>query len=305
MSYILDALKRSEEERNRGHVPTLQTVYYEDDDRNFEFLHTTAGRLLLAALVLAVAALLYSNRQPLMGAYDRAFGGPDTIVTENRVAETNIAETRVARTDQAVQAVPSAEAQTSSSAEAAQSVPQPPPQPVQPVASVEPSVVQPAKPSRVDSAQPVVTGTAALSKSVNTGTSVQVAESQPVQAVPEPATTPEQPTSVAEQTGAAQVVAAAAVIPTNDAPAKSSETKSRDQREVKTKHDLPADVKRSIPKLSLSVVSYAANPQKRFVMVDSEIYYEGEEMTENLIIEAITPDGPIVTWRGHEFLLQP
>jgi len=264
MSYILDALKRSEEERNRGHVPTLQTVYYENDDRSLEFLHTTTGRLLLVALLLAVAALVYSNRQSVISAYDRFFGNPSAAVSETQVVQPVQNET------------------SAPPIEPAQSARTQQPEPVNTMVAQEPNPeATPAPPAQPQATNSTATGTTVGSEQAAGAQVSQVAESQSVQPVPGPA--PAQTAAIVDQnTG-------------SDAG----------RRRVKTKHDLPADVKRSIPKLALSVVSYAADPQKRFVMVESEIYYEGEEMTENLIIESITPDGPIVTWRGHEFLLQP
>jgi len=257
MSYILDALKRSEEERNRGHVPTLQTVYYENDDRSLEFLHTTTGRLLLAALLIAIAALVYSNRQPVISAYDRFFGNPSPAVTETQVVQP-------AQTDTSTQVIePAQSAQTQQPEPAIAGIAQ--------VPRSEPTAAPPAQPQATHSA---VTGTAASAEQAAGAEVGQLAESQSVQPVPGPA--PVQTATIVDQ----------------------NTESDAGRRKVKTKHDLPADVKRSIPKLALSVVSYAADPQKRFVMVESEIYYEGEEMTENLIIESITPDGPIVTWRG-------
>ncbi len=262
MSYILDALRRSEEERNRGHVPTLKTVYYDQDGGSLDFLHTTMGRLLVLALLLALAALLYSNRQPLLGAVERLTGGGDTAVESAEVA------------------------QIGSTSNAAPSIQQPVQQQSVQQQSVQQQAVQ-QQPVQQQSNQPAVSVAA----------QTRQAESQPTQPIPaQPA-----PQSQSLQPQAADQVALAT------APANADTTQSPPPQnsDVKTKHDLPPEVMRSVPKLAISVVSYAADPKKRFVMVDSEIYYEGEEMTQNLIIESITSDGPIVTWRGHEFLMQP
>jgi general secretion pathway protein B len=57
MSYILDALKKSEQERGHGHIPSVQTVH--TSSLNYSNKKTYWPYILIAAVVLNLAAIIY------------------------------------------------------------------------------------------------------------------------------------------------------------------------------------------------------------------------------------------------------
>lgn len=288
MSYILDALRRSEEERNRGHIPTLKTVYYDESDHNFDFLHTTVGRVLVVALLLAVAALLYSNRQPVVGAFNRIFGLQDNQAVVNDAQITGNQQAASASTGETVAAAPESQLEQafaeSGGVRDTAVAPRAESQPVQPVPDTQ-------QPSTADSSN------------LDREDTSQIATAQPQSTLQPPQQQVVTAAPVQTQPVQSQPVQTQSIQP--EQAANQPQSPKNASGGVKTRHDLPPDLKRSLPKLSLSVVSYAADPQKRFVMVGAEMFYEGDEVTDDMVIESITSDGPVVSWRGHEFLLKP
>lgn len=59
----------------------------------------------------------------------------------------------------------------------------------------------------------------------------------------------------------------------------------------------------SIPPLHLDLHSYAADPTKRFVLVNMKRLYEGQSLPEGPKVESITPDSAIMSYKGKQFVL--
>ena len=55
--------------------------------------------------------------------------------------------------------------------------------------------------------------------------------------------------------------------------------------------------------LHLDLHVYAAQPQQRFVFVNSRKYKEGDTLAEGPVVEQITPDGAVLNFRGSRFKL--
>jgi general secretion pathway protein B len=58
-----------------------------------------------------------------------------------------------------------------------------------------------------------------------------------------------------------------------------------------------------VPPLHLDLHVYASQPQQRFVFVNSRKYREGDTLAEGPVVEAITPDGAVLNFRGSRFRL--
>lgn len=66
-------------------------------------------------------------------------------------------------------------------------------------------------------------------------------------------------------------------------------------------YELPYDVRKDLPTLNLSMHVYAADPGKRFVVVDGERKAEGETLKEGLTLREIRIDGLVLEFRGQRF----
>jgi len=58
-----------------------------------------------------------------------------------------------------------------------------------------------------------------------------------------------------------------------------------------------------MPVLHLDLHVYATQPQQRFVFVNSRKYKEGDTLAEGPVVEQITPDGAVLSFRGSRFRL--
>lgn len=59
----------------------------------------------------------------------------------------------------------------------------------------------------------------------------------------------------------------------------------------------------SLPALHLDLHVYATQPQQRFIFVNSRKYREGDTLAEGPVIEQITADGAVLNFRGSRFKL--
>lgn len=66
---------------------------------------------------------------------------------------------------------------------------------------------------------------------------------------------------------------------------------------------LPFEAQSSIPPVSLNVHVYSHNPAERFVFLNMQKYREGERSREGVLIEEITPDGAILRYGQQRFRL--
>jgi general secretion pathway protein B len=58
-----------------------------------------------------------------------------------------------------------------------------------------------------------------------------------------------------------------------------------------------------IPELRLDLHVFAAKPQDRFVMINMKKLHEGDSLPEGVRVESITPDGAVLSHNGARFLL--
>ncbi|WP_435103830.1 general secretion pathway protein GspB [Arhodomonas sp. AD133] len=64
---------------------------------------------------------------------------------------------------------------------------------------------------------------------------------------------------------------------------------------------LPTAYRQSLPEFTINVHVYAAEPGRRFLLVDMRRYGEGETLAAGPRIERITPDGVVLAWRERQF----
>ena len=60
----------------------------------------------------------------------------------------------------------------------------------------------------------------------------------------------------------------------------------------------------NLPELKLDLHAYAANPSDRFVFLNMVKLKEGQSSPAGVRVEAITPDGAVLSWQGSKFFLQ-
>jgi len=117
-----------------------------------------------------------------------------------------------------------------------------------------------------------------------------VALSAPV-SLPSQPITPDPPPEVFEDVPFAPVEIASAPLSTAPDPA------------VPEWNSLPVEFRQSMPFLNLDIHIYSDDPTKRFVLINSQRYHEGERLAEGPQLEMITVDGVVLSHRGRRFMI--
>lgn len=291
MSYILEALKKAQAERQLGatpgvHAPTLDCHVAARRSRP-QWMPPALG----ATAVVAVAALALLWRQQ---------GAPHAAV-------------------HAGQAVPLAQA-----AELAQPVPSAPParpaQQVPPVqtqqqpAQLTPANDVPAPTSRNQVAQLVPAVSAALpsvqasaaprpgplpaAQAAGAANAANEAGASPVKATVTAAVPPA--ASLATPSAAASKSRPAASAPVATASATPPAADNTDDV-LPYARDLPEPIQRSIPTVAMGGYMYSRNPADRLLLVDKVLRHEGEEVAPGLVLDKLLPKAAVFSFRGYRY----
>ena len=65
--------------------------------------------------------------------------------------------------------------------------------------------------------------------------------------------------------------------------------------------ELPVSIQQEIPKMSISVHAYSGTPKERLVGLNERMLREGDYLAPGLLLEQITPDGVIMSYKGYRF----
>lgn len=298
MSYILDALKKSESERQRQSGPALFEVKLAPPRHRFAIWAVPLGALL--AVNLLVIGWMLSR-----GAGSRTTPSP---------AQTSAAATAPAITPAVTPAVAAAAGATD--------LPRPAPAPATPAPSV-PSPVSPmtrfgAMPSGAPPSQTAAGGmpSGETTASAGAGSAPPAGEASPDDAHQSPETSGEpgvSPDDLAPAVEPRRASTDASALrpaqpgsdesarhPTQPAPGVIRSTSSG----LPTYQDAAASPGAGIPQLRLDFHVYSTEASERFVFVNMQLLHEGDSLPSGVHVEHITPDGAILSYRGREFVLQ-
>jgi len=65
--------------------------------------------------------------------------------------------------------------------------------------------------------------------------------------------------------------------------------------------ELPVQIQREIPEMTVQLHAYSSNPGERLVSINSIRLREGGSLMLGLRLEEITPDGMIFSYKGYRF----
>ena len=250
MSYILDALRRADAERDRGAVPGLHAQQYgalpDDDEAPARpwLLIGAVGALSLALAGVVAWNLLGTGSAPAP-APARSPGQAQGSVTEAVASLPTAAPARLAAASAAMPVPPSA------------------------VASLPSTAASP-------------NAGAAKQAAVATAKAAPVAD-EPVRkrVPPKPrkpvADTPVTPTAPPDKPAAGEPVLARA--------------------------DLPEQVRRDLPQLNLGGSSYSADSASRMVILNGQVFHEGDTIAPGLVLQQVKPKGAVLGFKGYRFKL--
>lgn len=292
MSYILDALRKSENQRRLGQPPDLSAAPVPAGSANGHgpgrWRWFAAGGLLL--ILVAVAGLHWfgvlerpdSVQQPLVA--DQARPEPAES-SPNPTEPTSIAgETATDEAAEEAEAMARASApvvdRRSLSQRPATSISRPAPARPGAVATPPPVVPYGQRERLVTDPQEVQRLIEAQSQAASAAAAAQEGK--------EPAGRPD----VADQTA-----------PAMTDPAESDW--APDRSEYVEVWELPLAIRRELPELHLSIHVFSAEPAERFVLINGERRREGESLGDGARLSEISRSGAVVDFRDYRFLLKP
>ena len=65
--------------------------------------------------------------------------------------------------------------------------------------------------------------------------------------------------------------------------------------------ELPLTIQHELPSMAIQLHSYSSKPMNSIVSINSKMMKEGESLAPGLVLEQITPDGVILSFKGYRF----
>jgi general secretion pathway protein B len=282
MSLILEALKKSEQQRRLGEAPTFGTPAP---------LARRRRTLLPVLAVMIVAALgvgWWFRHAP-----SATNGAAPTQPTAAATATTPpVDATRGTPAHPQGRASPASPKPASPKPVAAKPVAPPPvAAPVLPMPTTDrPGSVAPLP------AMPVGPGNAAATpgQAIASGPGAPHPAGPAVTGPATPAAAPPPTASAAATKPAASPADAAAKPPVASRPAPAAPP-------LPTMWDLPYSIRKDIPELALTMHVYSGQAADRFVVIKGEREVEGDDLGDGVMLREITPDGMVLEFKGQRF----
>jgi general secretion pathway protein B len=300
MSYILDALKRSDQDRKKGDVPNLHSQPDElARPSSAAYEPSRTSPVLWVILLIAAGLLVWVISRSMMG--DAVIPpAPVSAPAPDRdpPAEVSSAGEGTAPVEQTAPDEPTATAEQM--APEGQTAPEEHTAPRQEAPADDEVILDEVKDVRLDFS------------------SVGPIESRDTQVPLAGESTEQPPTTLAAaadvattDAGATDMVAAESGPPLEAAESgpEASEATSATEPGVQSdpyqgiphQRELPYDVQDALPDMNISVHLYSANPSSRLVRINNRIFHEGDLIGGELRLEQITPDGLIMIFRDERF----
>lgn len=264
MSYILDALRKSEQQRQLGVAPRLLTVHAtsEPDARPALLKYG------LIAAGLIGAGIAIGRWQPWQ---------QERLLSATASAPAEIPE---ARAREALPAPLPVLPEVASGPETPMPA-QKTPVAMRPIADPEVAILQ--QDTHLPATPPSQTQKFPTAAVLPKETATPVREAAP-ELAPAPAVAAERPIALLQEQSA-------------DAPP----ADAAQEQKVLLMAELPAAIRREIPAMSIPVHTYSDTPKERIVGIDDRLLREGEYVAPGLKLELIAPDGVVFSYKGYLF----
>ncbi|MEM7053183.1 MAG: general secretion pathway protein GspB [Pseudomonadota bacterium] len=298
MSLLLDALRKSEDQRRKGELPPLDQPLSASSASAPERCGPSLRSgliLLLIVIVLAISIGWWLNRPAVdESATEVALRIPaesgiaDAVSPESIMPADERAAASAEMIDQPGVAASSAADETATeqtieAAENRQTAPdQTPPQDVSRLAAV--------------------TETEPAAESGDGSSSIAAAASSPDQQH-EPTLAVQSEPVESEGIGP-DAVAQQLLEPSAGPSAQPVESVEQPSRSFVYAWELPLAVRQDLPDLDVAVHVFANDPANRFVLINGERYGEGDRLAPGIVLDEITREGAMVDFRNYRILLQ-
>ncbi len=294
MSYILEALKKSQKERELGQVPTLADTPYLAGDKPAREAYWGIVAVTLAVLA-TIIALYAAFGEQLLSAGSPPPSTPETTQETTPEARPPVPDSAPVAAAPKVAASVSSATQPEKPSKTAQTLVAPPTQ----TTATEPARVVPPKQGRQLPPPPPNVPPELVQEVRRFEEHLRQRKPMDERQATDPALTttlPVQPPAF--------VAAEPGLTTTAEEPARKVQAPPMPEptRTVPPgQSDLPEALQKNFPKLRLTVHVYAATPEQRFVIINSRKMREGDRSRDGLLLEEITPDGAMLKYLGQRF----
>ncbi|HEX5125044.1 MAG TPA: general secretion pathway protein GspB [Rhodanobacteraceae bacterium] len=292
MSLILEALKKSEQQRRLGEAPTLGSPVVSTRRRR------SALPVILVLIVVAAGAGWWLTRKPAEPpaasaqpvSADRSAPGKPPVAGETKPPQTAAAAQERLKQEAAarrqIQQAKRGDALGNAKPNAPLGLPGTPNQATMPPGRKPGDPLSHTVPGMKTPPQPAPAGANAIPP--KTDATAAAAAPKPGAGTPPPAAAP----APAPETASATPPPAPAKAPAAGAP---------DAATLPTIWDLPFATRKDIPALELSMHVYSSDPKQRFVVIKGERHVEGDEIASDLTLREIRQDGLVLDFKGQKF----
>jgi len=78
-------------------------------------------------------------------------------------------------------------------------------------------------------------------------------------------------------------------------------TTAQSQLPVGKFSELPADVRLALPKLVISGSTYSDTPAYRMVIINGQVFHEGEKIAADMVLQQIKPNAMVLDYKGQRY----
>ncbi len=293
MSYILNALRKSERERQAIEPETVTARIVAHKAPR----HQSTNRLVAALIAINLAVLVYFlgfNEKTANEKTPTAATQPEPSVVQPEASRAEIKSPALHETrSQPPKAFPIA-----AIVEARSAAPVTPPPGKPAVATKQP--IEPAKQALAPSPLPV---TQHAESTAVPAVKSDAAKEQPIEPV-KPVLAPQQP-DIQKGEPAKDIIQkpepTTATVPT---PPVQAHAPVQPKNDLPFLDELPSEFGRSLPDLPINVFSYSSTPAERFVMIDMVKYTPGQRIKDQLELKEIRADSIVVTYNDRTFKIK-
>jgi general secretion pathway protein B len=309
MSYILDALKKSERQRSLGRVPTLDTAHYAETRPRRRWWPWA-----IVAVVLVNGAVLALLLRPSPSSPPASAAGPQpkTAPSVQNPVQAQVPVPPAPKTPAASSAATAAAPRAAEpkhvgtpvqqTSVAAAQAPTAPPQKATPRTLNELAPAAPPSSSPAHKPPASIANPPAATAPARPPTPVHREPARPETRVA--AGAPNRTGAPEDTEAAANADAEAGNEATGQAQAPAEAT-AEATYPVPLLRQLPFEFQQSVPSVRIDALVYSDEQQGRMVFIDRHKYREGQEVAGQLLLEKIERGGIVLSYKGQRFLLQP
>lgn len=264
MSYILDALKKSEKERQRGTLPdmlTVQDIVAEKPKKRFVW-----PALLVAVLMLNAGVFVW---------WSGSFQTKEGKIMRNPMPDVALPSS----TNEATQKISGGDKSTPESTE-----------PISPELSsvdnnIAPLIKKPVSPLVVKNSLPSKASEGIVDVRKKRLPAHAVSPNDTTKAVEVPLAKKEQ----SEGSGRLMSEPTSRIADVID------------ENKIYKFKELPSSIRQDLPSFSITALMYSSNPDSRMVRINEQMMHEGQDLTAGVKLEEITRDGIILRYQKFRF----